>query len=100
VLQVARYWITASLGQFWMHRIITLRGAPIARHGPYCYLSHPNYALTIIETFVLPLAFGTLALATIMTALWWVVISTKIELEDEALGARREASKVDGDEIG
>jgi isoprenylcysteine carboxyl methyltransferase (ICMT) family protein YpbQ len=73
VLQVAGYWIIASLGQFWTHRIITLRGAPIARRGPYCYLSHPNYAVTIIETFVLPLAFGTLALATIMTALWWVV---------------------------
>jgi methyltransferase len=100
VLQVARYWIIASLGRFWAHRIITLRDAPITRRGPYRYLSHPNYAVTIIETFVLPLAFGALALATIMMALWWVVISTKIKLEDEALGPRREASKVDGDEIG
>jgi hypothetical protein len=57
-------------------------------------------AVTIIETFVLPLAFGALALASIMTVLWWVVISTKIKLEDEALGPRRKASKVDGDEIG
>ena len=45
--------------------------------------------MTIVETFVLPLAFGALALACIMTALWWVVISTKIKLEDEALAARR-----------
>jgi isoprenylcysteine carboxyl methyltransferase (ICMT) family protein YpbQ len=45
--------------------------------------------VTIVETFVLPLAFGALALACIMTALWWVVISTKIKLEDEALAARR-----------
>jgi isoprenylcysteine carboxyl methyltransferase (ICMT) family protein YpbQ len=45
--------------------------------------------VTIIETFVLPLAFGALALAVIMTALWWVVIATKIRLEDEALAARR-----------
>ncbi len=72
---------------------------PIARRGPYRYLSHPNYAVTIIETFVLPLAFGALALAVIMTALWWVVIATKIKLEDEALGPRREASEVDSDEI-
>jgi methyltransferase len=100
VLQVARYWIIASLGRFWTHRIVTLRGAPITRRGPYRYLSHPNYAVTILETFVLPLAFGALAIAVIMTALWWVVISTKIEFEDEALGPRREASEVDGDEIG
>jgi methyltransferase len=88
VLQVLRYWVIVSLGPFWTHRIITLPGAPIARSGPYRYLSHPNYALTIIETFVLPLAFGALALATIMTALWWVVLGVKIKLEDEALAAR------------
>ena len=87
-LQIVRYWVIASLGPFWTHRIITLPGAPIARSGPYRYLSHPNYAVTIVETFVLPLAFGALALACIMTALWWVVLSVKIKLENEALADR------------
>jgi protein-S-isoprenylcysteine O-methyltransferase Ste14 len=64
--------VIASLGRFWTHRIITIPGAPIARTGPYRYVAHPNYAVTLIETFVLPLAFGALALAVIMTALWWV----------------------------
>ena len=82
----------ASLGRFWTHRIITLPGAPIARSGPY-RISHPNYAVTIIETFVLPLAFGALALAVIMTALWWVVLGVKIKLEDEALAARRKSQR-------
>jgi methyltransferase len=88
-LQIVRYWVIASLGRFWTHRIITLPHAPITRRGPYRYLSHPNYAVTIVETFVLPLAFGALALAIIMTALWWVVIATKIKLEDESLDPRR-----------
>ena len=92
LLQVVRYWIIASLGPFWTHRIITLASAPIERSGPYRYLSHPNYAVTIIETFVLPLAFGALAIAVIMTALWWVVLGVKIELENEALVKRRKAS--------
>ena len=87
-LQIVRYWVIASLGPFWTHRIITLPGAPIARSGPYRYLSHPNYAVTIVETFVLPLAFGALALACIMTALFWVVLSVKIKLENEALADR------------
>jgi methyltransferase len=86
---VVRYWVIASLGRFWTHRIITIPGAPIARTGPYRYVAHPNYAVTLIETFVLPLAFGALALAVIMTALWWVVLATKIRLEDEALLSRR-----------
>jgi methyltransferase len=87
-LQVVRYWVIASLGRFWTHRIITVPGAPITRAGPYRYVSHPNYAVTLIETFVLQLAFGALALAVIMTSLWWVVLGTKIKLEDEALSSR------------
>jgi methyltransferase len=89
VLQVVRYWVIASLGRFWTHRIITVPGAPITRTGPYRYVAHPNYAVTVIETFVLPLAFGALALAVIMTSLCWVVLGTKIRLEGEALSSRR-----------
>ena len=89
VLQVVRYWIILSLGRYWTHGIIGVPNAPIVRSGPYRYLRHPNYALTIVETFVLPLAFGALALAIIMTALWWTVLSYKIRLEDESLAERR-----------
>ena len=93
VLQVARYWVIANLGRYWTHRIITSEAEPTVARGPYRYLRHPNYAITIIETFVLPLAFGAVALAVIMTALWWTVISYKIKLEDGALDARRKAAK-------
>ena len=89
VLQIVRYWVIGSLGRYWTHRIITLPDAPVVTRGPYRYLSHPNYAMTIVETLVLPLAFGALALGAIMTALWWTVLNTKIRLEDEALQSRR-----------
>ena len=42
---------------------------------------------------MLPLAFGALALAVIMTALWWVVLSVKIKLENEALAVRRPSQR-------
>jgi isoprenylcysteine carboxyl methyltransferase (ICMT) family protein YpbQ len=45
--------------------------------------------VTIVETFVLPLAFGALALAFIMTVLWWAVLDVKMRIEDEALAPRR-----------
>jgi methyltransferase len=89
VLQIIRYWVIGSLGRYWTHRIITLPKAPVVTRGPYGYLPHPNYAITIIETFLLPLAFGALALAAIMTALWWTVLTYKIRLEDEVLQERR-----------
>jgi methyltransferase len=64
---VVRYWVIGSLGRFWTHRIITLPDAPLMLRGPYGYLRHPNYAVTIVEALVLPLAFGAVALGLIMT---------------------------------
>jgi methyltransferase len=88
-LQLVRYWVIASLGRYWTHRIISVPDAPVVARGPYRYLRHPNYAVTIVETLVLPLAFGALALGLIMTALWWTVLTYKIKLEDAALDTRR-----------
>jgi len=89
ILQVLRYWIIGTLGPYWTHRIITLDSAPLIRTGPYRYLRHPNYAVTIAETLVLPLVFGAVALAIIMTAVWTSVLLYKIALEDGALARRR-----------
>lgn len=89
LLQVARYWIIASLGRYWTHRIITLDDAPLVTRGPYRFVRHPNYALTYAETLLLPLAFGAVAVAIIMTAVWIAVIRYKIVLEDRALASRR-----------
>jgi len=89
LLQVVRYWVIGALGRYWTHRIFTLAGAPVIARGPYRYVRHPNYAVTIVETSVLPLAFGALALAAIMTALWWTVLAYKMRLEDQEMDARR-----------
>jgi methyltransferase len=90
ILQGVRYWVIANLGPYWTHRIITLPGDPLVRRGPYKYLRHPNYVITLIETALLPLAFGAWAFAAIMTAIWAVVLRYKIELEDAALDERRD----------
>src|SRR5262245_51903132 len=56
-LQLVRYWVIGTLGPFWTHRIITLPGARIVKRGPYRWLRHPNYAVTLAETLLLPMAF-------------------------------------------
>lgn len=89
LLQILRYWIIGTLGRYWTHRIITLDSAPLVCSGPYRYMRHPNYAVTIAETFLLPMAFGAVALAVIMTAVWSTVLFYKIALEDGALAQRR-----------
>jgi methyltransferase len=100
LLQPVRYWIIGTLGQYWTHRIITRDQEPIVGSGPYRFLRHPNYAVTFAETFLLPLAFGAVALAAIMTAVWVAVIRYKITLEDRAIESRRAASQVQRYEIG
>jgi methyltransferase len=88
-LQVVRYWVIATLGRYWTHRIITLENAPVVRTGPYRYLRHPNYAVTIAETFLLPLVFADAAVAVIFGCVWSAVLYYKIILEDAALAERR-----------
>jgi methyltransferase len=55
-------------------------------------MRHPNYAVTIAETLILPAAFGAITLALIMTAVWAAVLRYKILLEDEALRSRSAAA--------
>jgi methyltransferase len=89
LLQPVRYWVIGTLGRYWTHRIITPRDTPVVIRGPYRFVRHPNYAVTVAETFVLPLAFGAVALAVIMTAIWTAVVGYKMVLEDRAIAERR-----------
>lgn len=88
-LQPLRYWIIATLGRYWTHRVITLPNAPIVIKGPYRFVRHPNYVLTLAETFLLPAAFGQTALAVIFTTIWGAVLHHKITIEDRAISMRR-----------
>jgi len=89
LLQVVRYWVISTLGRYWTHRIITLEDAPVVRSGPYRWLRHPNYIVTIAETFLLPLVFAGVAVAVIFGCVWSAVLYYKILLEDGALDERR-----------
>jgi len=89
LLQIVRYWIIATLGRYWTHRIITLKESPVVRAGPYRFLRHPNYVVTIAETFLMPLVFADAALAVIFGCVWSAVVYYKIILEDAALTERR-----------
>ena len=88
-IQVLRYWIIFTLEGYWTHRIISLEGAEIVKKGPYRFMRHPNYAITMLETLILPLCFGAVWLALLMSLIWGAVIRYKIELEDQALNERR-----------
>ena len=89
VLQGLRVWVIATLGPYWTTRIITIADAPLIRHGPYRFLSHPNYLIVAAEIAALPLVFGEIWVALIFSVLNAGVLSWRIKVENQALEARR-----------
>jgi methyltransferase len=88
-LQLIRIWIIVSLGPFWTTRIITLKGAPLVRRGPYRLMRHPNYLVVTLEIAVLPLAFGEYEVAILFSILNAGVLAWRIREEERALAPRR-----------
>ena len=85
LLQAARVWVLATLGQRWTTRIIILPGAPLVTGGPFRFLSHPNYTVVVAEIAVLPLAFGLWEVTLLFTLLNAAVLTIRIRAENRAL---------------
>ena len=85
LLQMARLWVLATLGERWTTRIIVLPGAPLLRSGPYRFVSHPNYWVVAGEILVLPCAFGLYGFAAVFSALNAAVLTIRIRAEDRSL---------------
>ena len=85
LLQAARIWVIATLGERWTTRIIVLPGAPLVRHGPYRWLDHPNYLIVVAEIAVLPLVFGLPEVAAFFSVLNALVLWVRIREENKAL---------------
>ena len=88
VLQVARIWVIASLGERWTTRIIVLPAAPLVRRGPYKWVDHPNYLIVIAEIAVLPLVFGLPVVAAFFSVLNAIVLWVRVREENQALRSR------------
>lgn len=89
ILQVARVWVIATLGERWTTRIIILPGQPLVRHGPYRWLDHPNYLIVVGEIAILPLVFGLPVVAAFFSVLNAIVLWVRIREENQALASHR-----------
>lgn len=90
VLQIARFWVLATLGRRWTVRIIVVPGEQLHRDGPYRWLRHPNYAVVIGEIAVVPLALGLPIYALVFSILNAAILAIRIPAENAALAALRE----------
>ena len=85
LLQLARIWVIASLGERWTTRIIVLSDAPLVNRGPYRFVSHPNSVVVVGEIAVLPLTFGLWSVAVLFSLLNAAVLTIRIREENRAL---------------
>jgi methyltransferase len=87
LLQLARLWVLATLGERWTTRIIVLPGERLVARGPFRLVRHPNYVVVVVEIAVLPLAFGLWQVALIFSLLNAGVLTIRIRAEERALAA-------------
>jgi methyltransferase len=93
VLQVLRVWILATLGQRWTTRIVVMPGMPLVSHGPYRFLSHPNYLVVVGEIAVLPLCLGLPWYAAAFSVANAAVLTVRIRAENAALAVARDIAR-------
>jgi methyltransferase len=86
LIELARIWVLASLGERWTTRIIVIPDAPLVRRGPYRWFNHPNYIVVVAEIAVLPLAFGLWRTALVFSLLNAAILTIRIREENRALG--------------
>jgi methyltransferase len=85
VLQMARFWVLATLGRRWTIRIIVVPGERLVAQGPYRFLRHPNYAVVSGEIAVVPLALGLPTYALVFSVLNAGLLAIRITAENVAL---------------
>jgi methyltransferase len=85
VLQIARYWVLATLGRRWTTRVIVLPGAPLIESGPYRLMRHPNYVVVAGELVLAPLSLGLPIFALVFLTLYAAAAYLRIQVESSAL---------------
>ena len=84
LLQVARVWVLATLGERWTTRILVLPGvAPIVA-GPFRFIRHPNYAVVALELPCVSLALGLVWHALLFGVLNLAMLRHRIQAENAA----------------
>jgi methyltransferase len=85
--QALRWWVITTLGPQWNARVIVVPGLARVTHGPFRYLSHPNYLAVVVEGAALPLVHSAWLTAAIFTVANAALLTVRIRCEEHALAA-------------
>ena len=87
ILQIARFWVLATLGRRWTIGIIVVPHEKLVARGPYRWLRHPNYAVVTGELAAVPLALGLPLYALVFSVFNAAVLAIRVPAENAALAA-------------
>lgn len=90
VLEAARGWVVAAFGSRFTTKVIVVPGENLPDEGFVSWLRHSSYLVVAIETFILPLAFGSWVLALVFGILNAALLGWRIRSEDAALKPLRD----------
>jgi methyltransferase len=80
-----KYWAIATLGPRWTFRVLVPPSSSLITHGPYRYLSHPNYVGVIGELLGLAVAAQATVSGAVSVVLFSILIALRIRVEERAL---------------
>jgi methyltransferase len=80
-----RYWVIASLGEYWNTRVVVVPGTRLVRTGPYRFLRHPNYLVIVLEFLLLPLLMRAPVTLVLFSLVNLAVLRQRIRIEETAL---------------
>ncbi len=86
--QVLRVWTLTAIGRWWTTRIISAPHFDRVKRGPYRFISHPNYAVVVLEIAIVPLMLGLPWVALVFSVLNALLLRHRIGVENEVLGER------------
>lgn len=88
LLQAMRLWVLATLGPYWTTRIISSPDFPRVAHGPFRFVSHPNYLVVTLEIATIPLIFGHIGISILFSLLNAAILFVRIRIEAGVLKHR------------
>jgi methyltransferase len=85
--KILKWWAIRSLGQSWTFRVIVVPGMRRVAHGPYRFVSHPNYIAVMGELVGVALMTGALITGPLAVVVFGALILRRVAVERRALDA-------------
>jgi methyltransferase len=80
-----KYWAAASLGERWTFRVFVVPNLPLVTHGPYRYVTHPNYIAVVGELVGAAMMVRARVLGPVMIALFGLALLARVRFENRVL---------------